>query len=401
MNILFFDEIEHRTQLLPFTFTRPLAEIRVGILKISEKWHLRLGGEYSFLTLDYLTTKFKPVHAQDNILINGGVCPDPHLAETICNLSFGERLEQNGRLIALRTDRPYELTALDSAGSSIAEYAGEICIIERPWDIFLLNGEQIRVDFDLITKNRQSQQINDPYTRVYNPENIFIEPGVKIKAAILNAENGPIYLGKDTTVEEGAVVRGPFALGELSTVNANARMRGDITIGPHCRVGGEVSNSVLFGYTNKGHDGFLGNSVLGEWCNIGADTNISNLKNNYAKVKVWDFKKNGFIDSGQQFCGLFMGDHSKTGINAMFNTGTIVGVAANIFGSGFPRTFIPSFSWGGAGGFSTFKMNKVKEMAHTSMARRNGEFDAEEEAILQAVYDKTAQYRVWDKSNKA
>ena len=351
--------------------------------------------------MDYLTTKFKPVHAQDNILINGGVCPDPHLAETICNLSFGERLEQNGRLIALRTDRPYEQTALDSTGSSKTEYAGEICIVERPWDIFLLNGEQIRIDFDLITKNRQSQQINDPYTRVYNPENIFIEPGVKIKAAILNAENGPIYLGKDANVEEGAVVRGPFSLGELSTVNANARMRGDITVGPHCRVGGEVSNSVLFGYTNKGHDGFLGNSVLGEWCNIGADTNISNLKNNYAKVKVWDFKKNGFIDSGQQFCGLLMGDHSKTGINTMFNTGTIVGVAANIFGSGFPRTFIPSFSWGGAGGFSTFKMNKVKEMAHTSMARRNGEFDAEEEAILQAVYDKTAHYRVWDKSNKA
>ena len=401
MNILFFDEIEHRLQLMPFTFTRPIAEIRIGILKISEKWNIRLGGEFSFLTVDYLSTKFKPIFTRDNLLINGGVCPNQQLTEAIELLAPEERLEQKGRLIALRTNQQPDLSTLGSAGTTKTEYSGEISIIDRPWDIFLKNGEQIRIDFDLITKNRQSQVINDPYTRVYNPENIFIEPGVKIKAAILNAENGPIYLGKDANVEEGAVVRGPFALGELSTVNANARMRGDITIGPHCRVGGEVTNSVLFGYSNKGHDGYLGNSVLGEWCNIGADTNVSNLKNNYAKVKVWDFKKNGFMDTGQQFCGLFMGDHSKTGINTMLNTGTVVGVAANIFGSGFPRIFIPSFSWGGAGGFTTFKMNKVREMAHTSMSRRNGEFNADEEAILQAVFDQTSQYRVWEKSDKS
>lgn len=401
MNILFFDEPDHRTQLLPFTFTRPIAEIRVGILTISKKWHLRLGGTYSYTTSDYLSAKFKSHFEQDNLFINGGICPDDQLAKAVAALSSEESLTQNGRLIAARTQQQSGFNPPGFKGSKQTEYTNEICVIERPWEIFLYNGAQIRIDFELVTKNRVSQPIDDPHTRVYSPENIFVEKGVKIKAAILNAENGPIYLAEGSKVEEGAVVRGPFSLGELSTVNANARMRGDITIGPHCRVGGEVSNSVLFGYSNKGHDGFLGNSVLGEWCNIGADTNISNLKNNYAKVKVWDFKKNGFIDTGQQFCGLLMGDHSKTGINTMFNTGTVVGVAANIFGSGFPRTFIPSFSWGGAGGFTTFRMNKVKEMAHTSMARRNGEFDAEEEAILQSIFDATASFRVWEKTGKS
>ena len=273
----------------------------------------------------------------------------------------------------------------------------EFTLIERPWHIFLKNGEQIRSDFELATEGRKSLPVQDPHTIVYNPENIFIEEGVKIKAAILNAEKGPIYLGKNSSVEEGAIVRGPFSIGEDSTVNANARMRGDITIGPHCKVGGEVSNSIIFGYSNKGHDGFLGNSVLGEWCNIGADTNISNLKNNYAKVKVWDFAKKGFTDTGEQFCGLLMADHSKTGINTMLNTGTVVGVGANIFGSGFPRAFIPSFAWGGAGGFTTFRMNKVKEMASVAMERRGGEFNEIEEQILQSIFDETAEFRVWEK----
>ena len=401
MNILLFDEAGLRTHLLPFTFTRPIAEIRVGILKISEKWGRRTGAEYSYLTEDYLATKFPVQASAETVLVNGSICPDQRLADTVCGLKEGERLEQNGRLIAARTTSAVQFNTLDKLGDSTVEYSGEICSIERPWHIFLENGSQIRADFDLITNNRNTASIEDPYTRVYNPDNIFIEPGVKIKAAILNAENGPIYLDKNSCVEEGAVIRGPFALGELSSVNANARMRGDITIGPHCRVGGEVSNAVIFGYSNKGHDGFLGNSVIGEWCNIGADTNISNLKNNYAKVKVWDYEKNSFSDSGEQFCGLLMGDHAKTGINTMFNTGTVVGVAANIFGAGFPRTFIPSFSWGGAAGFSTFRMNKVKEMVSISMTRRGGEFNAVEEAILHHVFDLTAKYRIWDKPGEA
>jgi UDP-N-acetylglucosamine diphosphorylase/glucosamine-1-phosphate N-acetyltransferase len=397
MNILLFDEAQCRTQLLPFTFTRPIADIRIGILKISEKWRLRTGSEFSYLTEEYLSEKFPPYLTRETVLVNGAICPSQKLADVVLSLREGERLEQNGKLLAVRPDNKVRFNQLDKVGSSTVEYTGDVCAIERPWQIFLENGPQIRADFDLITSNRSTQSIQDPYTRVYSPERIFVEPGVKIKAAILNAENGPIYLGKNSNVEEGAVVRGPFALGELSTVNANSRMRGDITIGPHCKVGGEISNSVIFGYSNKGHDGFLGNSVIGEWCNIGADTNISNLKNNYAMVKVWDYKKNGFADTGQQFCGLFMGDHSKTGINTMLNTGTVVGVAANIFGAGFPRTFIPSFSWGGAAGFSTFRVDKVKEMANTAMARRGGEYNALEEEILQHVFDLTARFRVWDK----
>lgn len=360
-----------------------------------------MGAEYSYITEDYLSKKYSTHFTEDSVLINGSICPSQGLVDAVGMLASGERLEQNGKLVAVRTNTTVNFNELGNAGNSTIEYVGEICFIEHPWNIFLENGAQIRADYELVTNNRTSEPIEDLHTRVYNPESIFIEPGVKIKAAILNAEKGPIYLGKGSSVEEGAVVRGPFSLGEESTVNANARMRGDITIGPHCKVGGEVSNSVILGYSNKGHDGFLGNSVIGEWCNIGADTNISNLKNNYAMVKIWDYKKNRFSDTGQQFCGLLMGDHSKTGINTMLNTGTVVGVAANIFGAGFPRIFIPSFSWGGAAGFSTFRMSKVKDMANTSMGRRGGEFNALEEDILQHVFDQTVTYRVWDKSSES
>lgn len=401
MNILLFDDPVLRTQLLPFTFTKPVAEIRVGILRIAEKWSAWLDTEYSYLTQDYLAEKYSARFSGDNLLINGALCPDQALSEQILALNQGEQLVAGGKTLAFRINKPIGLADLSTLSLKVIEYKGSFTIIERPWEIFLQNGAQIKVDYEQITKGRSSAPVTDQHTIVYSPENIFLEEGVSIKAAILNAEKGPIYLGKNSSIEEGAVIRGPFAIGEDSTVNANARMRGDITIGPHCKVGGEVSNSVLFGYSNKGHDGFLGNSVLGEWCNIGADTNISNLKNNYAKVKVWDFAKNSFTDTGQQFCGMLMGDHSKTGINTMLNTGTVVGVAANIFGSGFPRTFIPSFSWGGAAGFTTFRMNKVNEMAEVSMTRRGGTYDKVEERILQHIYEQTSAYRVWEKPTKS
>lgn len=400
MNILLFDDPKLRTQLLPFTYTRPIAEIRIGILKISEKWSKWMKQETSFLCEDYLSAKYPNLAKGETLFINGALCPDQNLVDRISNLEVNEKLVSGETLLAARLTQPpvMEVPKLGSLKSS--EFDKEFTLLERPWHIFLKNGEQIREDFKLITTGRKSQPVNDQHTIVYNPENIFIEEGVTIKAAILNAEKGPIYLGKNSSIEEGAIVRGAFAICEDSTVNANARMRGDITIGPHCKVGGEVSNSVIFGFSNKGHDGFLGNSVMGEWCNIGADTNISNLKNNYAKVKVWDFAKKGFINTGEQFCGLLMADHAKTGINTMLNTGTVVGVAANIFGSGFPRTFIPSFAWGGAGGFTTFRMNKVNEMALVSMERRGGRFDEVEEGILQKIYDDTAEFRVWEKPGK-
>jgi UDP-N-acetylglucosamine diphosphorylase/glucosamine-1-phosphate N-acetyltransferase len=274
-----------------------------------------------------------------------------------------------------------------------------VTVISRPWHLFLRNGTEIRRDFALLTQGRTSQPVGDAPTIVYAPENIFIEEGVKIRAAILNAENGPIYLGRNSEVQEGAILKGPLALGEGAVVNAGARLRGDNTIGPYCKVGGEIGNSILMGYSNKGHDGYLGNSVIGEWCNLGADTNTSNLKNNYAPVKVWSHTAHRFVNTGQTFCGLLMGDHAKAGINTMFNTGTVVGVGANVFGAGFPRTFIPSFSWGGASGFDTFKLDKFAEVAERVMGRRGLAYDAEEEDVIKEVFAQTAGDRIWEKAS--
>lgn len=395
MNVALFDHPELRKQLLPFTYTRPVAEIRLGILTIREKWQHYLGEPVSHITQDYLARKFPgPGNKRDLLAINGSVCPDTNFVTAIQALEPNSGLSQNGVLLAVRMPEYNNIAELATEPGE--EYNGELVIISRPWHIFKEAGRQIIADYNLLTQNRTSAIIDDAHTIVYNLENIFLEEGVQVKAAILNADNGPIYLGRNSTVEEGAVIRGPFALGEGSTVNAQARMRGDISIGPQCKVGGEVSNSVIFGHSNKGHDGFLGNSVLGEWCNIGAGTNVSNLKNNYDKVKVWDYAEEKFINTGEQFCGLMMGDHSKCAINTMFNTGTIVGVAANIFGAGFPRALIPSFSWGGHAGFSTFRANKVKEMATVSMARRDGVYDEEEEKIMNHLFRVTKKFRTWE-----
>jgi UDP-N-acetylglucosamine diphosphorylase/glucosamine-1-phosphate N-acetyltransferase len=286
---------------------------------------------------------------------------------------------------------------MEMNSSNTIEYANEVIAIDRPWKIFQLNAKQMKVDFDLITAGRRSAGIADKHTVIYGEENLFVEEGVNIRAAIINAENGPVYLGKNSIVQEGAMIRGAFALCEGAHVNMGAKMRGDTTIGPYSKVGGEVSTSVLFGYSNKAHDGFLGCSVLGEWCNLGADTNTSNLKNNYEPVKLWNHMAGGFESTGLQFCGLMMGDHSKSGINTMFNTGTVVDVAANIFGEGFPRNYIPSFSWGGAGGFTTYKLDKALETAFRAMSRRDMAFDETEKAILTRVYEITSATRYWEK----
>ncbi|MBK5279679.1 MAG: glucose-1-phosphate thymidylyltransferase, partial [Bacteroidia bacterium] len=294
---------------------------------------------------------------------------------------------------ALRTSE-HEIPEVISG--PITEYPETITIIDQVWKIFQLNGSQIREDFKLITKNRKSAGISDKHTRTYSDENIFIEKGVSIKAALLNAENGPIYIGKNSQIHEGAIIRGPFALCEGSHVNMGAKVRGDTTVGPFSKIGGEVSNTVIFGYSNKAHDGFLGNSVIGEWCNLGADTNTSNLKNNFENIKIWNYAKGGFKDTGLMFCGLVMGDHSKCGINMMFNTGTVVGVCANIFGDGYPRTFIPSFAWGGASGFTTFQLNKALETATKAMERRNVLLDAADKEILKQVFEQSSKYRAWE-----
>ncbi len=403
MNLIFFDHPEIRQQLLPLTFTRPVANLRVGILTIAEKWkHYFTEASTSYLTESYLRHKFPLQQGSSNLLINGAVCPNQELFEAIRELAEGEKLVKDNLLIACRCSKDaltdIEKTLYNIDENSLSFEGSFFTLINQLWQIFGQNGTEIKADFALLTAKRKNAGISDPHTRTYNEEQIFVEEGASIKAAILNAENGPIYIGKGAKVHEGAIIIGPFALCENAHVSPGAKMRADTTIGPFSKVGGEISNSVIQGYSNKGHEGFLGNSVLGEWCNIGADTNNSNLKNNYADVKLWNYKKQGFLNTGLQFCGLIMGDHSKCGINTMFNTGTVVGVSANIFGTGFPRQFVPSFSWGGSGGFTTYKIDKAYEVAEKVMERRHITLDETEKAILQHIYDETARYRVWERS---
>jgi UDP-N-acetylglucosamine diphosphorylase/glucosamine-1-phosphate N-acetyltransferase len=389
MNYILFDS-DVRNTLLPFTYTRPVADIRVGILTIREKWEKHLGLTTTTITEEYLEEKYPMVEMEENILINASFCPTEYLVEQVKNLSKNEAIFKGDDVIAFYTAESQEEVNFDEY--SQIEFKDELIQIKNTWDIFTYNGKAIQLDFDLITEGRTSEPIPEG-VQVLNKENIFIEEGAEIVFSTLNASEGPIYIGKDALVMESSSIRGPFAMCEKAVLKMGAKMYKDTTIGPYSKVGGEISNSVIFGYSSKGHDGYLGNSVLGEWCNLGADTNTSNLKNNYAEVKLWDYESGRFVKTGLQFCGLLMGDHSKCGINTMFNTGTIVGVSVNIFGSGFPRNFIPSYSWGGAAGFTTFQMNKVSEVATAVMQRKSLVFDDKDQKILDHIFEETKQYR--------
>ncbi len=379
MNYILFDA--NRESLFPLTHTRPISEIRIGILTIKEKWAKYLGSDPSTQTADYLQKKHPLKKEADNLYIYGGVCPNKALVAAIQQLADGEGLYAGDTLLAYR-----------NAANQKVIFAEEFTKIEKLWHIFQYNAIELQTDFDLLTAGRKSQVLSDT-NLIMGSENIFVEEGAKLEGAILNATTGPIYIGKNAEVMEGSIVRGPFAMCEHSVLKMGAKIYGATTLGPYCKVGGEVNNSVLMSYSNKGHDGFLGNSVLGEWCNIGADTNNSNLKNNYAEVRLWSEQAGRFEKTGLQFCGLIMGDHSKCGINTMFNTGTIVGVSANIFGAGFPRNFVPSFAWGGSAGYSTYQLPKVFEVAEKVMMRRGVPFDDTEKAILQQVFELTSEQR--------
>jgi UDP-N-acetylglucosamine diphosphorylase/glucosamine-1-phosphate N-acetyltransferase len=393
MNYILFDD-KNRINLLPLTFTRPVADMRIGILTIREKWEKVLNASTSSKTEEYLSKKFplKFSNDVDNIWINGSFCPNEILLKEIKELKTGQALVSSNVNIAINsgTNKIQDVNLLN--GFTTTESKASALHIENPWDIFSKNEAAIQSDFDLITKGRKSQPISTT-NQVIGKENIFVEEGAKIECAILNASTGPIYIGKDAEVMEGSIVRGPLALCEHSALKLGAKIYGATTIGPHSKVGGEVNNSVIFGYSNKGHDGFLGNAVLGEWCNIGADSNNSNLKNNYAQVKLWNYQKERFVNTGLTFCGLVMGDHSKCGINTMFNTGTVVGVNANIFGSGYPPNFVPSFSWGGAVGFATYKLTDAFEVAARVFERRGLVFNETELEILKHVFELTEKYR--------
>lgn len=389
MNYILYDG-SVRTALLPFTFTRPVADIRVGILTIREKWEKFLGTTTTTVTEEYLSEKFPMVELDENIMINASYCPNEVLVEMISFLKPFQAIVKDEEVIAFYTTSDQEEVYFEDY--EWIECEEDVLRIENSWDIFQKNDQAIREDFLLLTEDRVSQPI--PSTvQVLGRENIFIEEGAVLNFCTLNATTGPIYIGKDAEIMEGSVIRGPFALGEHAQVKLGTKIYGATTVGPHCRVGGEVNNSVLFAYSNKGHDGFLGNAVLGEWCNIGADSNNSNLKNNYESVKLWDYETERFVNTGLQFCGLMMGDHSKCGINTMFNTGTVVGVSANIFGAGFPRNYIPNFTWGGAQGTQVYLPKKAFETAKIVMARRNVEFTSQEEAILTHVFNETKDWK--------
>jgi UDP-N-acetylglucosamine diphosphorylase/glucosamine-1-phosphate N-acetyltransferase len=389
MNYILFDS-DVRNTLLPFTYTRPVADIRVGILTIREKWEKHLGLTTTTITEEYLEEKYPMVEMEENILINASFCPTECLVEQVKNLSKNQAIFKGDDVIAFYTAESQEEVNFDEYFQ--IEFKEELIQIKNTWDIFTFNGKAIQLDYDLITEGRTSEPIPEG-VQVLNKENIFIEEGAEIVFSTLNASEGPIYIGKDALIMESSSIRGPFAMCENAVLKMGAKMYKDTTIGPYSKVGGEISNSVIFGYSSKGHDGYLGNSVLGEWCNLGADTNTSNLKNNYAEVKLWDYESERFAKTGLQFCGLLMGDHSKCGINTMFNTGTVVGVSVNIFGSGFPRNFIPSYSWGGAAGFTTFQMNKVSEVATAVMQRRSLVFDDKDQKILDHIFEETKKYR--------
>jgi UDP-N-acetylglucosamine diphosphorylase/glucosamine-1-phosphate N-acetyltransferase len=389
MNYILFDG-PSRNALLPFTFTRPVADILIGIMTIRQKWELHLGSTTTTLTEEYLSEKYPMVELEENVMINASFLPNAILVEMVSNLEPNQAIFRGDEVIAFYTTEEQEAVDFDSY--EIIEYTDDCLTVQNTWDIFSKNDAAIREDFEILTEDRRSQPIPKS-VNVIAPENIFIEEGAKLEFVTLNASTGPIYIGKDSEIMEGSVIRGPFALCENASVKMASKIYGATTVGPFSRIGGEVNNSVLFGYSNKGHDGFLGNSVLGEWCNIGADSNNSNLKNNYEEVKLWSYETEGFAKTGLQFCGLMMGDHSKCGINTMFNTGTVVGVSANIFGSGFPRNFVPSFSWGGASGFTTYITKKAFETARLVMSRRNVEFDEREAAILEHIFEETKKWR--------
>ena len=389
MNYILFDG-SVRNSLLPFTYTRPVADIRVGILTIREKWENYLGNTTTTLTEEYLEKKYPMVELEENVMLNASFLPNNNLVKLIKKLKEKEAIFYGDEVVAFHTKNTQEEVNFDEYSS--ISFEEDIIQIKNTWDIFAFNDQAIKNDFALLTEGRKSAPIPNTVNCV-NKKDIFFEDGVEISFATLNASTGPIYIGKNAQVMEGSLVRGPFALCQDAVLKMGAKIYGATTIGPSSKVGGEVNNSVIFGYSSKAHDGFLGNSVIGEWCNLGADTNNSNLKNNYAEVKLWDYETGRFAKTGLQFCGLMMGDHSKSGINTMFNTGTVVGVSANIYGGNFPRNFIPSFSWGGSAGFTTFIMDKVDEVARVVMKRRNVEYDEVERKILHHIFEITGKYR--------
>ncbi len=379
-----FSDAQYWENFLPLTFTRPVAEMRCGILTFAERWQKLLGSDsVSYFTEEFLQHKFPAPEPEESLFLVPNFLPSKTVLEQIRSLEKGEALVYEDELLAARVNiKDFSLSQIEK----MTDITGELVFFRKPTDLFSFNSKAIDFDFDLLTNGRTSQQLSPTNGFLGNEEDLFIEEGASIEFSTINCRSGKIYIGKDAEVMEGCNLRGPIALCEGSKFNLGAKIYGDTTIGPFSKVGGEVNNVVIFGFTNKGHDGFIGNSVIGEWCNLGADTNSSNLKNNYSTVKLWSYCSNTMEDTGLQFCGLIMGDHSKSAINTQFNTGTVVGVAANIFKAGFPPNHIPSFSWGGMAGDEKFRLDKAVEVAGKVMARRKVELTGADEAIFSYLH---------------
>ena len=397
MNLIFFDCNKNRQNLLPLTYTRPIADIRIGILTIREKWEKLLNSNSFSLTENYLYSKFAPAsNLEPALYINGAVLPSEKLIEAIKKMGALQTLVHNGHIIAFKSEKQainYQNFEAIAKGFSQVEFAGQVNSILQVWDIFKLNGIALQADYNLLTKGKISQKLSSTNTLIGPVENIFIEEGAVVEGSVLNTNTGVIYIAKNAEIMENCAVRGPFALGEHAVLKMSSKVYGATTLGPYCKAGGELNNAIFFAYSNKAHDGFIGNSVIGEWCNLGADTNNSNLKNNYSSIDVFNYTEGKSQDTGLTFCGLIMGDHSKTGINTMFNTGTVVGVSANVFGGDFPPKFIPSFSWGGAKWVRTFSFEKSIEVAQKMMERRGLELSEADHQILKEIFDRDSKFR--------
>lgn len=381
---LIFSDAHFWEDFLPLTYTRPVAELRTGILTFSERWQKLLNvSEHAYITEDYLQKKYKSYHHQEGLLLTPNFLPSENVLQQIQNLQLGEALVYENEVLAAKVNmNDFSLSQIEK----MTDVTEELTFFKKPTDLFSWNALAIDFDFDLLTRGKTSQKLSETNGFLGKKEDLFIEEGAEIEFATLNCKTGKIYIGKNAEIMEGAVIRGSLALCEGSKINMGAKIYGATTIGPHSKVGGEVNNIVILGYTNKGHEGFLGNSVIGEWCNLGADSNSSNLKNNYAEVKLWSYKTKKFEKTGLQFCGLIMGDHSKTAINTQFNTGTVVGVAANIFKTGFPPNIIAHFSWGGFKGDDKCILETAYEIAEKAMARRKKDLLEEDKEILKWIY---------------
>lgn len=397
MNIVLFDTVENRTQLLPLSYTRSVADMRIGILTIKEKWERYFGQSVGVLTEDYLQPKYGALsHDAETLFIASNVFPTTQLVAEIQLLTAEHGLSFSDTIIAFKTTIKFPDIASFKSNISNIKFTPPVVaaqFVESPSAIFKYNGQEIENDFKLLTAGRISKTLSPTNTLIGPANKLFIEEDAVVEASILNTNTGYIYIGHEAEIMENCAVRGPLALCEHAGLKMSAKIYGATTIGPHCKVGGEVNNAVFFAYSNKGHDGFIGNSVIGEWCNLGADTNNSNLKNNYGDVDVWSYATEKYEDTGMQFHGLIMGDHAKSGINTMFNTGTVVGVSANVFGSDFPPKFIPSFSWGGAQWLRTFTFEKSLEVAERMMERRGIKLSESDIAILNEVFERDKKYR--------